>query len=219
MGKVGSTSVYDSLLENASQPVFQIHRFRLVPGTYVSRGAIRTALRKIWARFLLFLIKRKDLRILSMTRDPVKRNVSDFFQTLDHFMSVNGIDRNDVKASDLKSVFLGQYPHFSCIYWFDEQIKKVFGIDVIRNDSEVYRAGKISLMIVRMEDLNQSQEKISSFFGIPNIQVRGSNVGGNKWYSSLYSDFKKEILKEEAYQAMLEDTEYCRRFYPKGGAS
>lgn len=212
MGKVGSTSVYESLLEKSSVPVFQLHRFRLVPGTFVSRGAWKTFQRKLWARTLYFLVKNKNIKILSLTRKPVARNVSDYFQTLDHYLEVNNLKASSVTLDELKMIFYGQYPHFSSVYWFDEQVKKVFGIDVYSGEGFRFSRDNVQMLVVRMEDLEEKQKEISDFFSVPGLAVRGSNTAEKKWYAQLYLDFKKEGLSKEYYD-LMNSSRYYKKFY------
>lgn len=105
MGKVGSTSIYDLARTELTVPVFQIHRFRMVRGTFVDRGVLRTWFRSAWAKCLLWAIKNKEIKILSVTRERVSRSVSDFFQTLDCYIYANKLDKENVSTSELVGIF------------------------------------------------------------------------------------------------------------------
>lgn len=218
MGKVGSTSIYDVARSKSGLPVFQLHRFRLIPGTFVDRGFVRTFFRKVWADLLFFVIKNKELKIISLTREPVSRNISDFFQTLDFYINVNGLDKKSLSASNLIEIFFNQYPHFSSIGWFDEQVKKVFGIDVYEfpfsNNVLLVKKNNVELLVVRMEDLLEKVNDVGEFIGAPDFEIIKTNDGGAKWYSDVYRDFKSEISLS-SYQGFMKSTMYSKHFYPE----
>lgn len=216
MGKVGSTSLYESLKKQSKLPVFQLHRFRLDNPHYVYRGSLRTIQRKIWAKILWLLVKRKEIKAISPVREPISRNASDFFQTFDLYKKKYGIADRDIEKAFW--VFYCYYPHMSFETWFKLQVEDVFGIDIYEKpfDREsmhnVYSNDNIRLFIFRIEDIKLLSSSIGDFFGIKDFEIESSNLSSDKWYAPIYRDFKKHEM-EPWYKEMMHSTQTYKFFY------
>lgn len=218
MGKVGSTSLYKSIASQSSCPVFQIHRFDLSKNDFVNRGYIRTFFRSVWAKILLLVISKKNIKLICPVREFISRNVSDYFQTLDFY--VTKYDLNVADSDSLSDAFYWYYPHFSFDSWFENQLKGVFGIDVY---SKKLGGEKISFYksstdfraeacVFKIEDLNDVVELVGDFLNIDSFVVSNENEGVDKWYRQHYKEFKLNQPSEQ-YKELLQSTKTYRHFY------
>jgi hypothetical protein len=220
MGKVGSTSLLQALVQDSESPVFQVHRFNLKNPHYVNRGIWRTFIRSMWAKLLLILVQGKEIRIISPVRQPIDRNISDFFQTIDHFQQ-RYLSEAPLDLQEIVKVFYAYYPHFSYETWYDLQIRDVFGIDIYSKpfDTEkkfsIYTGvNNVQLLIFRIEDIDDNNvlEAIRQFSNCNSLSFSNENSANQKWYSSIYSEFKNLEL-EPWYRSMMRDTRTFRFFY------
>ena len=247
MGKVGSRSVEAGLKAlRLPMPIYHPHvlsaeRVREVEAA--RRRFFRTRrhayLARPWtSRFLLKAWQTRNpdrtWTLVSMTREPIARNVSGFFQNL-HVEALNEAGRYRVRSDDygfgpvevsisdtspLQAVFLDKARHHSALTFFDREIRDIFGIDVlaegfpIENGYSVYEADRVRLLVMRMEDLNQrAAEAFRSFLGIENFQLPSANVAAEKVYAPLYDAFRQQLRLGSDYVDPLLASRYARTFY------
>lgn len=200
MGKVGSTSVEDALPEgyhfhtlynNHPCPYFNLY----IHGKLGSLG--KAWFTHPWRRFQLRGVN-APLKIISLVRDPVKRNLSMFFQDLPYWIAeyVKIVDR-ETRYSDVEwlwRVYQSIFNHDYCLTWFDREIKRFSGIDVMgesfdtSSGAQLYVKGAVELLLLKTECLNENKEILENFVG-RSLKLNTVNVGEDKWYGSIYKDF------------------------------
>ena len=162
-------------------------------------------------------------------REPIGRNVSAFF----HFVSGarDSIDKTHLPVSELGRLFLDNpeqkvasknqvfLDHEQPLEWFDVNIKKYFGIDVYEKPfpeigMSTYVSGNVELLAMRIDvDDVEKERAIREFLNYPAFKLINTNVGSAKDYSSLYSEFKKNVRLPAAYIEKMCDSKYFRHFY------
>lgn len=181
-------------------------------------------------------INRNDLdhcKIISLTRDPVARNISAFFQNLKKFYAYD-INRRleevseDIVLNELIDLFINEYIGKKGINfidsdpltWFDEELNHVFGIDLYRYEFPkergyaIYSKGHISTLIIRLENLNDCFEESIKEFLQEDIQInKVQNTGDKKDYSTVYKKFKRQIPIPSRYLDKLYNSKYANHFY------
>lgn len=223
MGKVGSTSLEKSLADAQhfhslySNPPCKIHQERRKKhpvawvqkffGNVLKQGLIR---------------RRKHVKIISLVREPYSRNVSMFFQDLPYWMvsyqEKHYYDSRGEGAEFLYGTFDNIYDHFYFDRWFDDELKRLTGIDVFSHPFdkergyELLREGKYEVLLVKLEKLQEAHEAIEAFVGYP-FKMQETNKGERKWYACIYNDFKKAYRPTEAYLSSLYATKTVRHFY------
>lgn len=75
------------------------------------------------------LVDRKPLKIISLVREPIGKNVSSFFQNLDVNTGLSNA-KNKLSVAELRGIFIKDYCHDVPLQWFDKNILINFGIDV-----------------------------------------------------------------------------------------
>ena len=198
MGKVGSTSVYRSLLACG---VRAVHLHKLEPAHV--RG-----------------IARKDeTSIITLVREPISRRISTFFQNFEQY---TGTDYNqttlDVNA--LTEVFLSSKHLRRPPLWFDTEFKSKLGVDVYdypfpqEEGWLVIETGKYRILILKLElDDAIKEEVISDFLNLSDLKLVRANVAQDKAYAETYQAFIQAIRLPEAYVEALCNARYTRNFY------
>ena len=90
-------------------------------------------------------------------------------------------------TSKLSQLFFDRAQHDSPIRFFDREIKDIFEIDVIGSGFpidkgyEIYRAGRVELLVLKLEDLAQiAGAAFSEFLEIDDFQLINENIAAKK---------------------------------------
>lgn len=222
MGKVGSTS-----LEQSIEGAQHFHTLYMNGPCYVSDrrlyrgvgGVIRLWLRDLVKRLAFAL--RRDVKIITVVRNPVDRNISMFFQELAFWIS-DYIERHDseTRFSDIQwlhKVYEVVYCHDYGETWFDKEIKRLSGIDVFAEPFDVQKGyafftrGKYNILVLRMEDIGRNVDVISGFVG-REIELKRTNEAEKKWYSSVYREFKRSFDPDRECVRVIAEGRVARHF-------
>jgi hypothetical protein len=247
MGKVGSSTIKQTLaLSKVDMPIYHVHylsKYRVEELEKQRRKYFRTEKYDILRRPWLYQFLRKELidkfdgkkcKIISLTRDPIARNLSSFFENLE--VEQIGENNNYNIKSDyykidpiivtinnldiLKNLFFERLNHNSPLVFFDNEIKTVFGIDIYSSEFpkskgyKIYSGEKADLLIIRLEDLNRCiHQALYEFLNLNEINLVNTNIGSEKEYASIYSRFKNYIILPESYIDKMYQSKYMLHFY------
>lgn len=236
MGKVGSTSVYETLKRSYSQDrIHHIHNLsdsvEMVAQNLLKKSApiprhIREA---CFLRKQLPLIKENCGRwkIISLVRDPIGRNISAFFQNIEK-TPVRGFinnftqlyNNNEIDISEIIKVFLERFNHIEPLTWFDRELVKNFNFDVFRlpfdkeKGYQIYDHEKIELLVMRMEDLSKiGSVAIEEFLGLTKVELYNDNISQRKNYYPAYKAFLSEIRFSDDFIRTMYDSKFMKHFY------
>ena len=228
MGKVGSSSLEASLPNGV-----QVHDFYYNPPCYVHRKIAYSGVWKYCLHRSSLIFKRnlyrfrKEVKIITLIREPVSRNISMFFQSLPYWVieyqtgiATNGVGVGARYEGDefLQQCFQSVFPHDYPSDWFDVEFYKFTGIDVYAQsyDKDVgyktYKNGRYNVLLIDMKRLNELSNVVSEFVG-QEVVLQDKNKATNKWYAPFYPAFKKAIASDEAYNRKMESTKYYQHFY------
>jgi hypothetical protein len=164
----------------------------------------------------------RQWNVVCLVRLPIARDVSSFFQGLDAYLpdAQTRFQSGALALSELETVFLEHHFHHTDEYWFDTQLKPVFGIDVYatpfprERGYAVYRGHNARLLLVRLEDLNRvAPTAFREAFDIPQLELARANVGAVKHYQEIYRAFRERAQLPETYLDKMIATRYARHFY------
>lgn len=206
-GKVGSTTLYQSLLK-AGINCIHVHRFWYDKMDIYVKENMKAAIDE--------LKKKDELKIITAVRDPIARILSSFMQNYFRDIANEGI-------SNLKDGLIGFIKNrVTCEFdWFDNNIKRNFGIDILEYDFDKSRGygiieeHNIKILILTMEKMNENEDIIREFVDIPDFKLENYNVGEEKEYKWIYEGIKKNMLiPEEIIQSCNSDIRF-KHFYSK----
>lgn len=206
MGKVASSSIHHSLKKQYPGAVGHAHHIG----------------RSNWVSELLYDWFRcgNRIKIISPVRDPVSRNISSFFQDYSDYTKKE-FEELELNTEKLIDEFISQYPHDIPLTWFDDNIKKYFGIDIYETPfpetgSATYVSGNVSLLVFRIDlDDSLKEKAIQDFLGFKSFRLRNKNVSSNKEYYDVYKKFISTIRLPDSYLTKLKDSKYFNYFYTK----
>lgn len=242
MGKVGSTTVVNSLLPYLRHPKRVIHQTHfLSPEGIAFVEGLEIAGHGDWhrlpAKTKRFLIKSRVLgqvlrhgflaqdtrEVITLVREPVATNLSGFFHNADWWppaLIAQCRQRTSGWQEALLAHFLADYPHETPLRWFDMELKPIFGVDVYatpfsyEQGYQIYRSAQTHLLLLKLETLNTSAaEAFQMFMGIANFQLMKTNRAEDKWYADLYQDFTQNLMLPTTYLDTIYESRYARHFY------
>jgi len=163
--------------------------------------------------------KGKNIKIISLVREPISRNVSAFFEVFRYHTGAESAHFKD-EMETLQQTFMQKLQHDFPLIWFDKEFKTTTGIDVYNQpfDTEkkykIFQKDNIDLLLLRI-DLPDSEKEliVQTFLGISDFELINSNVGAEKEYASLYQSFKEQLVLPTTYLDQMLDSKYCRHFY------
>jgi len=206
MGKVGSTSVYLNLIRFYPGAVVHSHNFLEDHKRYQTRRLYR------WA-----VIDKKPIKIVSLVREPISRNLSALFQNYQRDLGIP-FDGEKVDYEKLEEVLLSRY-HLGQTRWFERRIEAIFGLDVYATPFpargyETYSKDNIELLVLRLELPNSEKERvIKEFFGLKRFEIVNANVGAEKDYAEQYRKFKSVVRLTPEYIDAICNSKFARHFY------
>jgi hypothetical protein len=251
MGKVGSSSMLHSLKRQAlDRPLYHLHSLASAPLRELERSLkpdfpdSLVNLRHIWrGQFVASrLLSRPHARIqaISLIRDPVARNLSDFFQHIvaeplppssdgvpgtprwrlvSSYLDFEIVVSKDDTSALIDLYFQREWHDFPSI-WIDRELEGVLDVHVY--DAEfptdvgyaIYHSDRADLLLIRLRDLNRcASEAIEAFLGLDSFRLVNANVGSGKGYVDVYNAFKSQIVFPESYLDCMYNTRFVRHFY------
>ena len=225
MGKVASSTITSSLAPIPNISLFHVHRlhpdniFRFqqetkARGWHIPRynDALGICL------YNKFIKSGMPLKIISVVREPISRNISAYFQNLDFIWGIRNAHKK-IHPDRLIARFMDEYPHELPLKWFDEEFKCVLGIDIfdyvfprdlgfVQIDTDLY-----NILIMRSNIKDKIKQKlISAFFG-DDISLITKNVSKNKRYYREYKNFKQSIKFTDEFINHMLESKFTTHFY------
>jgi hypothetical protein len=149
---------------------------------------------------------------ITMVRDPVARNISQFFET-QQYVVMNSI--NPLAA------FVDTFNHLEPLRWFDDHIKPILDINVMRKSFHKTRAWEAygNLLVIKTEWLSIAlADALTEFCGPANYTVEHRAIGVEKFGPVLgekYQQFLETAKFSEDFLNRLYDTKFMKKFYLK----
>lgn len=207
MGKVGSSSIYESLKRHYNGPVFHAHSLSPRVAEKTHRWLHQ------WT-----VVEKQPARVISLTREPISRNISEFFQNLEVFIDESPANIQQ-SPEELQNTFLAKHWHDWSLNWFDTEINANFNIDVYekafpQTGTCQYSRENIELLVLRSElDDEDKITAICNFLSLDRFKLVNKNIGQQKEYSQTYKLFLENVRFPREYIDMICESKYFRHFY------
>ena len=236
MGKVGSSSIYRTLQQSGiKNPIYQVHYLsddltaqkikHSKVGKFPYHLELGSALQKKIPK------KRIKVKIISLVREPVSREISNFFQN-HWFVSSDIYDERGIIDSKKAAEYLDKVlsaPHtFDDMFnWFDRELKSVFNIDIFTHNFNpedgylIINDENADVLIIRLEDLSEKGFKIiSEFLELPfKLSPVTANIRLQSEHSESYKKVKKTIKLDPAVCEKIYESRFVRYFYSRNEIS
>ena len=224
-GKVGSTSICNALNAQYDGPVIHLHIMkeehrRKLKSPRIGDETRQRLLSDYQSAFapVKQLGKSSKIKIITLTRDPLSRNLSAFYQNLDQIDKAK-FDGAPFTQESLWELYMKSEKSTFILNWFDRELFLNFGIDVYArpfpNCGYVRLENEKADVLLMKHDLDDSEKSqlIREFTGLSNFNLeRRSNVGAQKWYKNDYELAKKTGFPNWYIDKML-NSKYTEHFY------
>ncbi|MFX0091921.1 MAG: putative capsular polysaccharide synthesis family protein [Candidatus Hodarchaeota archaeon] len=226
MGKVGSNTIKESLW-NFDIPAYHFHRLTRLDN--LPNKKKREAMHVYWiGRYFLRHLKTnrdyRKMKIITLVRDPVAKNVSGFFQQIESWYPtlVNQTGSKKLKVKDVLDYFLENFNHDASSDWFDLELKKVFRFDVYGEPFSKTQGYKIykgngnhpDILLLKLEKLNEcAQEAFKEFLGIKGFRLTNWNLASQRFYYLVYQEFFSSKVLPRSYIEKMYASRSAQHFY------
>lgn len=209
MGKVGSTTIFNSLQQaNLPNSIAQVHflsdhviknrNYEIKIGNFPPSYHMDLGL-AINEKFKQLRNRKPFFKLISLVRDPIAFQISNFFQNPHYFPSELRDDLGNVnlkKTNDFLNNLLLKEKTFDYVFnWFDREIKTVFNLDIFEFPFDknkgwtILKGDNVELLLIRMENLSTIDNQVlTDFVGSEKpIKLINSNVRSktNKNYETV----------------------------------
>ena len=232
MGKVGSSSIFESL-QNHALPG-SIHHLHLL-----SKSKLEISKRQHLAnnrkpplevehgfavRQFLDVHPEADVLVITAVREPVAQLVSTFFQTFEIKFSdlvfADGSWDTDQLIHELQQQIEQYDPanHWNC-NWFDIDFLPALGIDIYEfpfdqeSGSVVLEKANLKVLCLQLETNERWSDAIARFLGLANFSLKRSNDSKNKHYGSIYNETIASLSLSDESLDRIYSTKFARHFY------
>lgn len=238
MGKVGSTSVYQALVDAfPERAVIHLHQLdgqnlRATDSFYKERFHSNPHIDTVYLRGRVVASRiesnaqaYRNLDVVTLVRDPVAVHVSAFFQTLadihqDVALQLKAGPANGDQISRVGRLLLQSASKFDPFSWFDTELARTTGIDVFRlafdpnRGYAIYENGRTRLLLLRVEDLPVVfSAAVSEFLGRGAVSIPHLNQGSRAYYADAYQYVKRSLAMPDELLDFLYSSQRVRHFY------
>lgn len=233
MGKVGSTTAYQSLAKTPiSNPVYHVHfltqnGIEHIENKYRNANAsIKTSAHLVNSKIIRPKILKSNnkskFKVISLAREPISLSLSHFLQNpkVHRPHLVKYLNQENIKG--LNDCFLSELENNSYIHsWFDEEFNNFLGIDIYQYNFDYQRGysilnlEKFDILLMRIKDMsNLFNKAIKEFLDIETpVELVKANERENQEFSNVYQKLKNEIVVPPEICEKVYSSKYVNYFY------
>jgi putative capsular polysaccharide synthesis protein len=165
---------------------------------------------------------RRDWKLVTVFREPVARNISVFFLSIEVFVEdfARRHARGELDNAQLLSIFLREFPHDQPLVWFDMEMAEMFGVDVYRQPFpheqgyQVLRNDRVDLLLIKVEALNACyRSAFAHFLGVNVPELAQTHVTEKDPSRPMYQDFIRDTVLPDEYLDRMYQSAFARHFY------
>ncbi len=224
MGRVGSTSIYNAVKNIKQYRAYHTHILNVeklrnfVRSRREKNLKIPNHVNDSFEVLATIIGHEPHIKIISLVRDPMARNVSAFFNNLDTFGFRSKVSRQEAQADELLRRF-NAYDHDIPAKWFSDEFRDVFGFTIYNQPFDHVhkrlwiRKDNVSLLVLRVEDSEDvKKEALEKFLETSNISLEADNVGSGK-FGPAYQEFKHLFRPDDALLNRIYKSRLANHFY------
>jgi hypothetical protein len=219
MGKVGSSSVYQSLKE--ALPHSDIHHVHFLSDKWLKEKLpvmdpyyhvnITTG---NYVREHLRLNPKKNILVITLVREPVMREVSNLFENWKpKYENISTISIEQL-SRELRE---GSFEY--ALNWFDGEFKEYLGFDIYQTPFskekgyQIYEHNNIKLLCIKLEELNEVCSGAFEQFMNVKIRLSRENQSELKKVSEQYLKMKNVFKMDRAKLSSIYNSKFVKHFY------
>lgn len=161
-------------------------------------------------------------KVITLVREPIGRNMSEFFQVIDYELPnfVTRYNGGELTMDETVQTFLDRFDHDYALHWFDRELNPVLGIDVFAEPFpkaqgyQIYQGPFADLLLLKLEQMDECAGiAFAEFLGLDNFALVKTNVAEEKEYAAAYDEFKQRIALSPAYLQRMYGSRFVQHFY------
>ena len=165
---------------------------------------------------------RRHWKLVTVFREPIARNVSVFFLSIDAFVEnfQRRYQRGELNNETLMGIFLDKFPHEQPLLWFEQEIEQVFGINVYdqafpeNKGYQVIRTDHVDLLLIKLEQLNHCyRDAFRNLLGVEIPDLEHTHVTELDPTKPMYTDFVRNAVFPAEYLDRMYESAFARHFY------
>jgi Putative capsular polysaccharide synthesis protein len=209
MGKVGSTSLRDSL--SPIWPGLTVHTHNFPLDMKRNKKGLRLLYNEVIRRG-------GPLFVISPVREPIARMVSTFFKGFERHTGVE-YSKSRFSIDELTRIFLQNTDHGRPIVWYDRFFKPTLGIDVYDHEFpsrgiQVIHHKNTRVLLMRSELPDSVKESaVRDFLDLTAFSLSNRNVGSQQPYAETYRKFLDEFIAPDWYIQRMYESRFFNHFY------
>jgi hypothetical protein len=162
----------------------------------------------------------KRVKIITLTREPIARDISDILQNWEQRYEGRGI--NEVDTDEIFNNFKKNNDFSYTTTWFDSEFLEYTGFDIysVPFDTEkgysIYNTQKFDILVIQSEKLSQCfQEAFDRFLGIKINELSVSNESDDKIGADKIQSLKQRLRYTKEELDRIYTLKYITHFYAK----
>lgn len=223
MGKVGTLTICNSLEQIGFRHAHPHSLYYTRPGVHFLDIRL-TLWQRIWYTYKTVTKRLKvfiwsalssEIMIITGVRDPFSRAISAYFEQSHYFGGVP----DDWSFSEIKEDFEKRACITATTTWFDKEIRRFSGIDVLNSDFprdkgyKSYQKGSVSLFVYKMDSLNNLGPQIAEFLSVQDFSILPTNETGSSHNALKYKEFARRYKFDREIANELIESDYMKTFF------
>ncbi len=234
MGKVGSVTIYKTLIKNVKNPVLHVHfltpsEIERVKNKYLKAGITHEPQHLRHSRILSDRLKTSKSRkwyVITLVRDPISAKLSHLFHNpkihRQYLFDKNGnIDNKralEVAYDDLMNFDASS--DYVC-NWISKEFCNYLEVDLYKypfdkeRGFQIIEEEEVIILVLQMESIDKSFSNALQEMQITHrdIQIVKSNENESKEFSEIYKFVKNNIKLPAEKMREIYNSKYVRHFY------
>jgi len=220
LSKVGSSSVYYSLKKKF--PYKEIHHVHFLGDTWLNKfkndhEIFQNNLKTADKLFTLFKKKRWNVKIITLTRDPIARDISGIFQAWQHIFDVDDI--NKITSEKILD-YLNNNDFSYSENWFETDFLEFTGLNVFNEKFDadkgyqLYQANHGPILLMQLEQLNKVYNAaMNAFIGKGEYVLQQENITSSRASGTLNKKVKTLFRMPLNKIETIYNSKYINTFY------
>lgn len=169
----------------------------------------------IQLEYIKSIIKRGSGKVISIVREPIARQIS----LLWHYWW-GGVYQNYHSLAEIEAHFYAVPNEEDEFIWYLKEFEKALDINIYdypfnkRTGYCVIEKDGISVLLLKMEKLNELEKTIGAFLEINNFKLEMYNVADSKPYKYAYQNYLENVkIPSEFFKYYYDNNKYMDYFY------
>ena len=226
LGKVASSTVYRTI-SDYDKTKMDVHHVHFLSDNWLEKilPAGHPSMRHNIAegKFILDHIARhpeKRVKIITLTREPIARDVSDILQNWKP--RFGGKDVNEVDADEILGNFKSNNDFSYTTTWFDTELFEYTGFDIYsvpfdtKKGYSIYKTEKFDILVIQSEKLSGCfQAAFHEFLGVELDKLSVTNESDKKVGGEKIQELRKQLKYTRKELDRIYKLKYMTHFYSK----